>query len=92
MMAQTIKETVEDITKNRKPRFGKVFKNLFTRDKHQLKWIVAKPPLLSSDKVFDMSGNVGAKKDKMYRVLCDIRSVKNLLASLLHFQLILINT
>ncbi|CAI9717405.1 Hypothetical predicted protein [Octopus vulgaris] len=74
---RTTKKTIEDITKNRKRRSGKGFNNLSTRDKRQLKRIVAKDPLLSSDKIFNMAGIIGVKRDIRCRVLHDIGSGKS---------------
>uniref|UniRef100_A0A0L8FGQ9 Uncharacterized protein n=1 Tax=Octopus bimaculoides TaxID=37653 RepID=A0A0L8FGQ9_OCTBM len=73
---RTIKKKIKDITKNRKSKFGKGFKNLSTGDKRHLKSVVAKNPLLSCDKIFNMTGIVGVKRDKRCRVLHDIGAMK----------------
>ncbi|CAI9717733.1 Hypothetical predicted protein [Octopus vulgaris] len=75
---RTLEKTIEDITKNRKPRSGKRFKNLSMRDKFQLKRIVAKNPLLGSDKLFNIAGIVEVKRVKRCSILRDIGFVKKI--------------
>lgn len=41
-----------------------------------LKWVIAKQPLLTSTQNFEKAGIEGVKKDKRWRILCELGSVK----------------
>ena len=67
---------VQNINKTHKPRSGKGFKNISSRDTRLFTRIVRKNPLLSSREIFEMAGKGDVKIDMRCRMLRQISSVK----------------
>ena len=54
----------------------KVFQKLLHGDKRKLKRVIVKQPLLTSTQIFEKAKIEGVNKNKVYRILWELRSEK----------------